>query len=439
MLVTILAFLFILAFSVTIHEFGHFLIAKLFKIPVEKFSIGYGPPLIRKKIGETDFRIAYFPLGGYVKIAGEDEGEITQKNTEHTEKKSREATEEIRDVPGFYDAPIYKRVLIVLSGPLFNIVSAVFVFIAVIGIYGMLINPYMRIEVEPDTAADYAGLITRDSIVSISGLMVNDWDEASEILAAREGKTISIGLMRDGTYLEKEMLIKLDSLGIVPLVPPILGSLKLDGPAQKAGMKTGIRILQIDDVKIDSWNQMIEIVRESRNIPLRFVWEERGEIKEAEITPVPFYDPLSEDTIGQIGAVMPLERRHLPLTDVVSLSVQRSGEVLWLTLKTLYQLIVGRISRRSIGGPIAIAQLSGESARWGFENLLGLLAIISINLGLINLFPIPALDGGHVVISMIEATRKKRFSHRTRLIIQQVGYAIILLLVIFITFNDITR
>ncbi|UCG30822.1 MAG: RIP metalloprotease RseP [candidate division WOR-3 bacterium] len=439
MLVTILAFLFILAFSVTIHEFGHFLIAKLFKIPVEKFSIGYGPPLIRKKIGETDFRIAYFPLGGYVKIAGEDEGEITQKNTEHTEKKSREATEEIRDVPGFYDAPIYKRVLIVLSGPLFNIVSAVFVFIAVIGIYGMLINPYMRIEVEPDTAADYAGLITRDSIVSISGLMVNDWDEASEILAAREGKTISIGLMRDRTYLEKEMLIKLDSLGIVPLVPPILGSLKLDGPAQKAGMKTGIRILQIDDVKIDSWNQMIEIVRESRNIPLRFVWEERGEIKEAEITPVPFYDPLSEDTIGQIGAVMPLERRHLPLTDVVSLSVQRSGEVLWLTLKTLYQLIVGRISRRSIGGPIAIAQLSGESARWGFENLLGLLAIISINLGLINLFPIPALDGGHVVISMIEATRKKRFSHRTRLIIQQVGYAIILLLVIFITFNDITR
>ncbi len=439
MLVTILAFLFILAFSVTIHEFGHFLIAKLFKIPVEKFSIGYGPPLIRKKIGETDFRIAYFPLGGYVKIAGEDEGEITQKNTEHTGKKSREATEQVRDVPGFYDAPIYKRVLIVLSGPLFNIVSAVFVFIAVIGIYGMLINPYMRIEVEPDTAADYAGLITRDSIVSISGFRVNDWDEASEILAAREGKTISIGLMRDGTYLEREMLIKLDSLGIVPLVPPILGTLKLDGPAQKAGMKTGIRILQIDDVKIDSWNQMIEIVRESRNIPLQFVWEEHGEIKEAEITPVPFYDPLSEDTIGQIGAVMPLERRHLPLTDVVSLSVQRSGEVLWLTLKTLYQLIVGRISRRSIGGPIAIAQLSGESARWGFENLLGLLAIISINLGLINLFPIPALDGGHVVISMIEATRKKRFSHRTRLIIQQVGYAIILLLVIFITFNDITR
>ncbi|UCD19910.1 MAG: site-2 protease family protein, partial [candidate division WOR-3 bacterium] len=140
MLVTILAFLFILAFSITIHEFGHFLVAKLFKIPVEKFSIGYGPPLIRKRIGETDFRIAYFPLGGYVKISGEDEGEIMQKTADtegekqvdHADKKDTEMPE--KDAEGFYDAPIYKRVLIVLSGPLFNIVSAFFVFIVVVGI-----------------------------------------------------------------------------------------------------------------------------------------------------------------------------------------------------------------------------------------------------------------------------------------------------------------
>jgi len=439
MLVTLLAFLFILAFSITIHEFGHFLMAKFFKIPVEKFSIGYGPPLIRKKIGETDFRIAYFPLGGYVKIAGEDEGEISQKtlkDTEHTEKTHTEVKDK---VAGFYDAPIYQRVLIVLSGPLFNIFSSFFVFAAIIGIYGMLINPYMKVVVEPGTVAENAGLLTNDSIVAVSGMRVRDWDEASEILIELEGEDVSIGLMRDGTYLEKNIVIRLDSLGITPLVPPLLGSLKLDGPAQKAGMKEGVRIIQIDNQDISSWNQMIEIVRPSKNVPLYFVWEEDGVIKDAQITPVPFYDPISADTIGQIGAIMPLERKHVPLIDVVSLSVQRSIEVLWLTLKTLYQLIIGRISRRSIGGPIAIAQLSGESARWGFENLLGLLAIISINLGLINLFPIPALDGGHVMISIIEALRNRRFSHRTRLIIQQVGYAIILLLIIFVTFNDITR
>jgi len=451
MIVTLLAFLFILAFSITIHEFGHFLMAKLFKIPVEKFSIGYGPPLIRKKIGETDFRIAYFPLGGFVKIAGEDEGEIRHRNTENTEKKTTEGTENKEHtetteragtdakVAGFYDAPIYKRVLIVLSGPLFNIFSSFFVFVVVIGVYGMLSNPYMKVEIAPGTAADNAGLLTNDSIVTISGTRVSDWDEASEILAEREGEEVTVGFMRNGMFLERDIIVKLDSLGITPMVPPILGSLKLDGPAQKAGMKEGTRILRIDEDSIGSWYQMIEIVRASRNIPLHFVWQEDGVIKDAEITPVPFYDPISTDTIGQIGAIMPLERKHVPAAEVVSLSVQRSIDILWLTLKTLYQLIIGRISRRSIGGPIAIAQLSGESARWGFENLLGLLAIISINLGLINLFPIPALDGGHVLISIIEAIRKRRFSHRTRLIIQQVGYAIILLLIIFVTFNDITR
>ncbi len=440
MLVTLLAFLFILAFSITIHEFGHFLMAKFFKIPVEKFSIGYGPPLIRKKIGETDFRIAYFPLGGYVKIAGEDEGELTQKTLKDTEHTDVGSDTEAKDkVASFYDAPIYQRVFIVLSGPLFNIFSSFFVFMVIIGVYGMLINPYMKIAVEHGTVAENAGLLTNDSIIAVSGVRVRDWDEASEILSAREGEEVSIGLIRDGTYLEKDILVRLDSLGITPLVPPLLGSLKLDGPAQRAGMKEGVRILRIDNQDINSWNQMIDIVRASKNVPLYFVWEEDGVVKDAQITPVAFYDPISADTIGQIGAIMPLERKHVPLTDVVSLSVQRSIEVLGLTLKTLYQLIIGRISRRSIGGPIAIAQLSGESARWGFENLLGLLAIISINLGLINLFPIPALDGGHVMISIIEAIRNRRFSHRTRLIIQQVGYAIILLLIIFVTFNDITR
>ena len=448
MIVTILAFLFILAFSITIHEFGHFLIAKLFKIPVEKFSIGYGPPLIRKKIGETDFRIAYFPLGGYVKIAGEDEGIITQKKhtdedaesaVKHRTAEGTEYTEAKKAVPDFYEAPIYKRVLIVLSGPLFNIISAAFVFMIVIGIYGLLINPYTNVDIEPDTYADRAGLMTGDSIIMVAGSGVSTWDELYEILEDNRNKEIKIGLIRERERIEKKLTVKIDSLGIMPLVPPILGSLKLDGPAQKAGMKPGVRIVQIGDEQINSWNQMIEIVRGAKGIALDFVWREDGLIKRAEITPIAFYDPVAEDTIGQIGAVMPLERKHVPLAEVVSLSIQRSGEVLWLTLKTLYQLIVGRISRRAIGGPIAIAKLSGESVRWGFENLLGLLAIISINLGLINLFPIPALDGGHVVIAIIEALRKKRFSHRTRLIIQQVGYVLILLLVIFVTFNDITR
>lgn len=466
MIVTILAFLFILAFSITIHEFGHFLIAKLFRIPVEKFSIGYGPPLVRMKIGETDFRIAYFPLGGYVKIAGEEEPTLKTRDTEHdtintenteptdtlktlkmddtecTEAKdAQKALKEDGDkeVKGFYDAPIYKRVAIVLAGPVFNILSAVIVFVIIAGVYGLLVNPFMKVEVRPDSEAARAGLMTNDSITTVSGSAVKDWDELYEILSARDGEVVIIGYVRDDSYDEQSMRIDIDSLGISPVVPPVLGSLKLNGPAQRAGMKPGVRVLQIEGRAIETWDQMIEVIRRSGEIPLHFVWDDRGEIKSARIKPAKYYDPISQDTIGQIGAVMPLQRRHLPFTDVVSFSVRRSGEVLWLTVKTLYQLIIGRISRRALGGPIAIAQLSGESARWGFENLLGLLAIISINLGLVNLFPIPALDGGHVIIALIEAIRRKRFSVRTRMIMQQVGYALILLLIVYVTFNDITR
>ncbi|MGD9379406.1 MAG: RIP metalloprotease RseP [candidate division WOR-3 bacterium] len=453
MIVTILAFLFILAFSITIHEFGHFLIAKLFKIPVEKFSIGYGPPLIRKQIGETDFRIAYFPLGGYVKIAGEEEGEITQKaqstentegniqkkeGTEYTEEKAQK-TQNSGGVATFYEAPIYQRVLIVLAGPLFNIFSAFFVFIIILAGFGILVNPYMKITVDEGSAAEAAGLVDSDSIVMVAGRSIADWDAMFDVLSEYDSQRVSIGVVRAGEYLERELTVDINNIGLQPLVPPILGSLKLDGPAQKAGMQQGDRILKIGDSEIESWNQMVDTVRNSVDIPLRFSWLHEGEAKSATITPTAFYDPISEDTIGQVGAIMPLQRRHIPVIDVVSMSAERSVEVIWLTLKTLYQLIIGRISRRAIGGPIAIARLSGESARWGFENLLGLLAIISINLGLINLFPIPVLDGGHVVISVIEAARRKRFSKRTRIIIQQIGYAIILLLIVFVTFNDITR
>jgi regulator of sigma E protease len=451
MIVTILAFLFILAFSITIHEFGHFLIAKLFKIPVEKFSIGYGPPLVRKQIGETDFRIAYFPLGGYVKIAGEEEGEITDKRAqkaqegmEGDEKAMKDNGGDKGDLEGggvatFYEAPIYQRVLIVLAGPLFNIFSAFFVFIIILAGFGILVNPYMNITVEKGSPAEAAGLIDSDSIVMVAGTSVSDWDEMYGVLSKHDGKRVSVGVVRAGEYLEMQLNVNINKIGMQPLVPPILGALKLDGPAQKAGMRQGDLILKIGDTNINTWNQMVDTVRKSTDIPLNFVWLHDGEKKSATITPIAFYDPISEDTIGQVGAIMPLQRRHVPLTAVVSMSAERSIEVIWLTLKTLYQLIIGRISRRAIGGPIAIARLSGESARWGFENLLGLLAIISINLGLINLFPIPVLDGGHVVISVIEAARRKRFSKRTRIIIQQVGYAIILLLIVFVTFNDITR
>lgn len=424
-------FLFLLAFCVTIHELGHFLTAKLFHIPVEKFSIGYGPPLVRKQIGETDFRIAWFPLGGYVKMAGEDEGNIRAGAETETAGSNEQ--------PGFYDAPIYKRILVVFAGPLFNIVSALLVLIITFSFFGLSVDPYTRIDVENGGYADRAGLMTGDSIVSAAGRSVRTWDDFLEIVDEHTGTDVQIGVMRGGTLSRFDVTVHPDSLGITNIVPPLLANIKHDGPADRAGMKKGDSVMTINDARIRTWSQMYDIVSAHPDETMTFTWLHDGTVHSADIAPRAQYDPIIQDTVGKIDVMKPHTRVFLPPLQTVALAVQRTGEGIYGTLNIFWQLTIGKISRRALGGPVAIAQLTAESVAWGLEFLLGLLIAISVNLGLINLFPIPALDGGHIVIGLIEGARRRRFSRRTRMIIQQVGYAFILFLIIFVTFNDLTR
>jgi len=430
-LITAIAFLFILGFSITIHEFGHFLFAKIFHIPVEKFSIGFGPPIIKKKIGETDFRIAYFPVGGYVKLAGEEDAEFpfSKQNPESPE----------NQIPNFYEAPLFHRIMVVLSGPVFNIFSGAIVLIVLYMFFGLYVNPHLRLKVENGSYAERVGFQNLDSLISVNGKALYYWDELETTISAKKDSVVKIKLKRTGQILELNLVVKPESLNLNPFVPPVVGSLKIDGPAYKAGMAYNDTIINIDGREIETWDDFVSIVRKSKNVPLNITWKHNGEIKSGVITPLPYYDPILKDTIGQIGIVMPLKKIHIKPGRAVMMAINRSIELIYLTLKTFYQLIKGEISRKALGGPIAIAKLTGESARWGFENLLSLLSVISINLGLVNLFPIPALDGGHILIAIIEGIRKKRFSKKTRLIIQQVGFALIIILIIYVTFNDLTR
>jgi regulator of sigma E protease len=369
-------------------------------------------------------------------MAGEEEGELPKTKDMHpTEPHRDEAVEK----PGLYDAPIYKRILIIFAGPLFNIASAVLVIIITFSIFGLAVDPYTTIEVEEMSLAEEAGFRDGDSVIAVNETPIETWDDFLDFISENINEEITITVMRENRELSINVVVDIDSLGITNLVPPILGPVKRGGPAYSSGMVEGDRVITVNNLEVHSWNRLVELVRESADSSLLVVWQHEGERKSAEVVAASRYDYVLQDTIKQIGVLKPHSRIYLPPGEVVILAVERTAGITWMTLNIFYQLIVGRISRRAVGGPIAIIQLTTESARWGFEYILSILIIISINLGLINLFPIPALDGGHIVIATIEAIRRKRFSKKTRILIQQIGYAIIFLLIIFVTFNDITR
>lgn len=455
MLITILAFLFILGFSVTIHEIGHFIAAKLAKIPVEKFSIGYGPPLIRKKIGETDFRIAVFPLGGYVKMVGDYEGEVlkpikpaeplsiensTQEKSTDNGQRTEPAIDPMLEKPGtsdFYGARTHKRVLVVAAGPLANIISAFIVLVAIFSLFGAFVTPHLKIKVEKNSWAAIHGLMNGDSAVNLNGGQLKFWEDISDGISLTDSNFLVI--IRDGREITLDLPPVDTAPGMSPLIPPVLGTIRRNGPADKGGLRRGDRIIQIDDTDITDWEQMVDLIRSSRGQTLDFTYV-RGDSKfNSAIAPRDHYDPVSKDTIAEIGVMMALAKQKMPLPRAIITAGERTTEYLWIIARTLYQLVAGKISRRNLGGPIAIFRLSGESASWGFEYLLSLLALISVNLGLINLFPLPAFDGGHALIAIIEGIRRRKFSRKTHLVIQQIGYALILILIILVFYNDLTR
>ncbi len=416
MIITLVAFLFILGFAITIHELGHFLTAKVLKIPVLKFSLGWGPALFRKKIGDTDFIIAIIPVGGYVKIAGEEEGE-----------------------GGWYDEPFWKRILVVFYGPVFNIISAFLILFSIFSVSGVVINPYTSIIVEDNLYSARAGLMTGDTIKSISGLPVENWESALQIFNLNRGREVEIKVGRNGIEHRFKVMVNLDSLGIRPNVPPILGIVQRGEPAWKAGLKKGDRIISIDDRAISTWDELVDIVRHSPRETLTIRYLRADQEFETKVITRVKWDEMKNESIGVMNVMMNLEHKAVSIPEALSLSLQRSSEWILLTVTILYKIITGEVSRKNIGGPIAIAKTAGESARWGLENLLLLLAIISINLGIVNLVPIPLFDGGLIVMNFFEGISGRPIKKNVRFVLQQIGIAIIVILILFTLYNDITR
>jgi len=350
-------FILVLGILVFVHEFGHFLLAKKLGVGVITFSLGFGTKLIGRKIGETQYQISAVPLGGYVKLIGEDRG--------------AEVKEEDR-ARSFSFQPIWKRTLIICAGPFFNIFLTLVVFCFSFIFFGVPQEP-------------------------------------------------------------------------MPL-PPMIGGLQSGLPAEKAGLKKGDTILSIDGVSITTWNDISNIIRKSEGKELSIKVKRNEKIIEFKIGPEPSKEKTTqgERTIYVIGIVAPYEEmtfryKRVGPGEAVYEGVLQTWHLTKLMVVVMGKMISGEISAKTIGGPIQIAQEAGKQGGKGLPYLLGLIAILGINLGLINLFPIPILDGGHLLFLVMEAILGRPISIKKMEIAQQIGLILIIFLMVFALYNDLIR
>ncbi len=347
----ILSFIIVLGVLIFFHEFGHFLIARFFGVGVEKFSLGFGPRLIGKKVGITDYRISAIPLGGYVKMVGEEpDAEIDPE-----------------EIPlSFTHKHVAKRMLIVAAGPVFNILLAVIIF------FGIFLS--------------------------------------------------------SGTFVLK----------------PSVGSVKQGAPAFSAGLEKGDLIIAINESAINSWDEMAEIINGSKGKTIRLAVRRGDSTQNFTIAPEQvttkniFGEDIQRYIIG-ITASGESYSKDLSLFQAFSESLLQTYRVTELMVVIIAKLITGDISTDTLGGPIMIAQMAGDSAKAGIGSLISFIALISINLAIINLLPIPVLDGGHLLFFSIEAIKGSPVSIKVREIAQQIGLFLLILLMILVFYNDISR
>lgn len=348
---SIFAFVVVLGVLVFFHELGHFLVARLCGVGVEVFSLGFGPRLVGKTVGRTDYRISGIPLGGFVKMVGEEP----------------DAEIEPEDIPlSFTHKSVYKRIIIVAAGPLFNLILAVLIFFGIFLVSGAYeLEPVVG-SVNEETPAQAAGLEEGDRIIAIAGLPIATWDEMAAAIMKSEGKTLVITFRRG----EEERTVN---------VTPRTTAMK--------------------------------------NL---------------------FGEETDRYVIG-IASAGVVHQREMTLGQAFVESFVKTYEITRLTVLSIVKLIQGVVSTKTLGGPIMIAQMAGEQAREGTTNLVFFIALLSINLGILNFLPIPVLDGGHLVFFFIEAVTGKPVNRRVREVAQQAGIFVLLMLMIFVFYNDISR
>lgn len=440
-----LAFIFILGAAVVLHEFGHFIVAKLFKIRVETFSVGFGPRLFGRKWGTTDYRVSAIPLGGYVKLGGDESNAPIEG----------EGASDIPAEEQFSLRPRWQKFLVAVAGPVMNILTALSIPFFGAMVQGVPVMPApIVMSVSAGGAGAQAGIKPGDRIVSFDGAENPTWERISNDALISPNKQISIVIERNGqrmpftikpTGRKDDRGNTLGSLDLEPdegAKPVILGAVEPGTPASEAGLQKGDRIIKINDALARNRDQVMQYISDHKAEPLRITVERpNGEQKELTATARQLADGTVRLGIA-LGGKEPLER--VGLGAAVSYAFSSNVEILRLTAKALGQVFSGQRSvRETLSGPIGIAQESSRVANdFGWEGVFFMLAFMSLNLGVFNLLPIPVLDGGAIFILLVEAMLAvvgMKLSMIVRERIQQVGFVLLLLLMGFVITNDLLK
>jgi regulator of sigma E protease len=436
---TILYFILGLGLLIFIHELGHFLVAKANGIRVERFSLGFGPRLIKFQKGETEYCLSALPLGGYVKMTGqEDFGE--------------EEIAPVDDPRAFNSKGLMARLSVVLAGPMMNLLLP-FLLMPLVFMLGRSEPKFVReapvvLGVLADSPAAQAGLKAGDRLVAVDGSQVSDWNDVLRLSSRPPGSALTIEWESQGQRRKKEITTTLEEKGAPGLIgiepaffvdmEPVIAEFLPGSPAEQGGVQSGDKISAINGKPIQTWREMSEGVHGSKGKALHLTVQ-RGAAT-VQVTLTPNYDEkLKRYVIGVSKASNPnlFEKHSYGFADAVKKGAQENLALFGLTFKVLKDLVTLKASYKELGGPIRIAQISARAAERGIGNFLYLLAFLSIQLGILNLLPIPVLDGGHVFFMGYEAIARKPLSIKKRLIAQQVGMFLLLTLMVLVTVNDI--
>jgi regulator of sigma E protease len=446
---TIVAFIIALGLLIVVHEYGHYLVARLCGVKVLRYSVGFGRPLFVRRVGRdrTEWVIAAIPFGGYVKMLDEREGPV-------------EAREAHR---AFNRQSVWRRFAIVLAGPLANFLFAIAVY-AGLFMYGLPEARPVLGAPPQNTAAAAAGLRAGDTVRAVDGERIGTWQELRwrVLQSALQRRPLALEIENEKGHLGNVKLdlagfdaddVQSDALERIglrlyrPRLDPVVSEVVSGGAADRAGLRAGDRIVAADGKPLDSWDALVAAVQPRPDIPLKLTIERGGVRSTVEATPAA--EKVGERRIGRLGVRAPAlppeaaERmlvrvQHGPLESLWK-AVVKTGDISLFSLKMLGKMLMGEVSWKHLSGPVTIADFAGQSAQMGWVPYVTFLALISISLGVLNLLPIPLLDGGHLMYYAIEIVKGRPVSERAMELGQRVGLALLLVMMAFAFYNDLNR